>query len=97
MMTLYEHLEEDGQVLEEIGIRSTSTSQLACLMQLPLSSLFSCLQLFAIWVRDGVYDFALLPFGLKAQMSNEDQKSIQQIPCKWTGRREERKRRRENC
>ena len=97
MMTLYDHLKEDGQVLKEIGIPSTSTSQLACLMQLPLPFLFSCLQLFAIWVRDGLYDFAMLPFVLKTHMSEEDLRSIQQIPCKWTGRREEGRRRGENC
>ena len=84
-MTLYDHLDKDGKVLKEIGISSTSNSQLACLIQLPLPSLFSCLQLFASWVRDGVYDFAMLPLGLKTHMSEQDLHSIQQIPCKWTG------------
>ena len=85
MLMLYDHLKKSEDVLKEIGVQSTSPSQLACLVELPLSSLFSCLQLFASWVRDGVYDFADLPFGVKTQMSDQDLQTIQQIPVKWTG------------
>ena len=92
MLTLYKHLKESEDLLKEIGVHSTSPSQLACLVELPLSSLFSCLQLFTSWVRDGVYNFAALPFGLKTCLSSEDLQSLQQIPFKWTGRREKRDR-----
>ena len=86
MLTLYDHLKESEDVLKEIGVCSTSPSQLACFVELPLPSLYSCLQLFASWVRDGVYDFAALPLGLKIHLSSQDLQSIEQIPCKWTGR-----------
>ena len=86
MLTLYDHLEESEDVLKEIGVRSTSPSQLACFVELPLPSLFSCLQLFASWVRDGVYDFATLPFGVKTNLSSQDLQLIQKVPHEWTGR-----------
>ena len=86
LLMLYDHLKESEDVLKEIGVCPTSPSQLACLVQLPLSSLFSCLQLFASWVRDGLYDFAALPLGVKTHISNQDKELIQQIPLKWTGR-----------
>ena len=96
LLKLYDHLKESSAVLKEIeseneavlkeiGVQSTSHSQLVCLMKLPLPSLLRCLQLFASWVRDGVYDFAALPFGLKIQLSSQDLQSIEQIPLKWTG------------
>lgn len=85
MLRLYDHLNEGDEMLKEIGIRSTSNTQLACLMELPLPSLFCCLQLFASWVRDGVYDYATLPFGLKIQLPYQDLQSIKRIPLKWTG------------
>ena len=85
MLTLYDHLKEKSAVLKEIGFHSTSHSQLVCLIKLPLPSLLNCLQLFASWVRDGVYDFATLPFGLKIHPSSKDLHSIQQIPLKWKG------------
>ena len=85
LLMLYDHLEEKSAVLKEIGVCSTSHSQLVCLIKLPLSSLFSCLQLFTSWVKDGVYDFAALPFGLKSCLSSQDLQSIEQIPVKWTG------------
>ena len=93
MLMLYDHLKESSAeiereneaVLKEIGVHSTSHLQLVCLMKLPLSSLLCCLQLFAEWVRDGVYDFAALPFGLKSHLSIQDLQSIKQIPSKWIG------------
>ena len=85
MLTLYDHLEESEDVLKEIGVRSTTPSQLACLVELPLSSLFCCLQLFVSWIRDGWYDFATLPFGVKTNLSSQDQQLIQNVPHEWTG------------
>ena len=86
MLTLYDHLKESEEVLKEIGVRSTSPSQLACFVELPLPSLFSCLQLFASWIRDGVYDFATLPFRVKTNLSSQDLQLIQKVPHEWTGR-----------
>lgn len=86
MLTLYTDFQESEDVLKKIGVHSTSTLQMACLKQLSLPSLFCCLQLFTSWVRDGVYDFAALPFGVKTHMSNQDKELIQKIPFNWTGR-----------
>lgn len=86
MLKLYGNFKESREVLKEIGIHSTTLPQLACLVEMPLLYLFSCLQLFDGWIRDGLYDFAGLPFGLKTQLSSQDLLSIQQIPSKWTGR-----------
>ena len=88
MLTLYDQLKASEEVFKEIGIHSTSASQMACLKELRLTSLFYCLQLFASWVKYGVYDFATLPFGLKTHLSYQDLQSIQQIPLKWSGREE---------
>ena len=85
MLMLYGHDKESSAVLKEIGVCSTSHSQLVCLLKLPLSSLLYCLQLFTSWVRDGVYDFAALPLGLKNHLCSQDLQSIEQIPLKWTG------------
>ena len=85
MLTLYDHLEE-SDMLKEIGVHSTSPSQLACLVELPLSSLFCCLKLFVSWIGDGVYDFATLPFAVKTNLSGQDKQLIQQVPHTWTGR-----------
>ena len=87
VLTLYDHLKRNEDVLKEIGVHSTSPSQLACLVELPLTSLFYCLQLFASWIRDGVYDFATLPFGVKTSLSSRDQQLIQQVAHKWRGRK----------
>ena len=86
LLMLYDHLKEKSAVLKEIGICSTSHSQLVCLIKLPLPSLLCCLQLFASWVRDGVYDFAALPFVVKTNLSSQDLQLIQEIPHTWTGR-----------
>ena len=86
MLTLYDHLEENEAVWKEIGVCSTSPSQLACFMELPLPSLFCCLQLFASWIRDGVYDFSTLPFGVKTHMTYQDLQAVQQISIEWKGK-----------
>ena len=85
MSILYGHDKESSAVLKEIGVCSTSHSQLVCLIKLPLPSLLYCLQLFNSWIRDGVYDFAALPLGLKNHLCSQDLQSIEQIPLKWTG------------
>ena len=87
MLLLYDHLNRSSEVLKEIGVRSTTPSQVACLMDLPLPSLFCCLQLFARWIKDGIYDFAALPFKVKTPLPYQDLQTVEQIPFKWTGRR----------
>ena len=92
MLALYDNLHESEDVLKEIGVHSASASQLTCLVELPLPSLFNCLQLFANWIRDGTYDFATLPFGVKTHLSSQDLHLIQQISQKWTGREMKKRR-----
>ena len=85
MLALYDHLNNNSAVLEEIGVHSLGPSQLACLEELPLPSLYCCLQLFVRWVEDGMYDFCSLPFAVKTHISNQDLQALQQIPLKWPG------------
>lgn len=85
LLTLYEHLKTPEEVLKEINIRSLTRSQLVCIIELPLLSLFNCLLLFASWVDAGVYDFSSLPFPLKTHLSYEDRTEVENLPNKWTG------------
>ncbi len=89
MLTLYQHLHKNKEVLEEIGIHTQdfTSSQLACIAELPLTSVFSCLQFFVQWVEEGVYDFSGLPFSLKTRIASKDKESIQLIPRDWNGTR----------
>ena len=92
MLMVYNNLQESEDVLKKIGVHSASGSQLACLVELPLPSIFNCLQLFANWIRDGMYDFAALPLGVKTNLSSQDQQLIQQVSHKWTGREGKKRR-----
>ena len=87
MLTLYEELTKSSEVMEEIGIHSLSSSQLACIVDLPLADIYDCLRRFVHWMDDGAYDFCTLPFSLKTQLSYVDQSSLQQIPFKWPGQK----------
>lgn len=83
MLSLYKHLEEDNDVLYEIGVRHASPSHLHCLADLPLTATYSCLNLFFTWVDEGFYDFSTLPFPLKMHLSEGNQLAIECLPRKW--------------
>lgn len=85
MLTLYEEIKRKNEVMEVIGIHSLSASQLVCIIELPLTSLYNCLCMFVRWINDGTYDFCYLPFTLKTQLSYSDQSALQQILFKWPG------------
>lgn len=83
-----EKLQDPRKVLTEIGITSSSLndSQLKCFIDLPLTSVFSCLQQFVKWVDQGAYDFCSLPFTLKSPMKEEDTHKIEhELRARWTG------------
>lgn len=86
MLSLYEHITQQHAVLNEIGITNLTTSQLDCLVQLPLTSTVRCMLLFASWVDEGLYDFCNLPFPLKTHMSKEDKVAVEQdLRERWMG------------
>ena len=85
MLSRYEHLEKDDDLLYEIGVRHASPSHLHCLADLPLTATYSCLSLFFTWVDEGFYDFSTLPFPLKMHLSEEDQSAMERLPSKCNG------------
>ena len=85
LLSLYGGLESAKEVLNEIGILKLNLSQLTCLSELPLASLYCCLKLFATWMEEGMYDFSTLPYTIKAHLSTEDHTVLKAIPQKWDG------------
>jgi len=88
MSYVYEHLTDPQRVLAEIGITPNSLkhSQLACIIDLPLTSVYSCFQLFVGWVDQGLYDFCNIPLALKSHLSEEDVVFFErELRDKWTG------------
>eukprot|EP00731_Ephydatia_muelleri_P026802 Em0018g902a len=59
--------------------------RLKFLENLPTVMVFSCLQKFIRWLKDGIYDFHTLPFTLKTHLPLEYQEALLQIPEKWKG------------
>ena len=85
---VYEHLKDPQTVLYKIGItpHSLKPSQLTCLIDIPLSSVFACFQHFVLCVDNGVYDFCNLPLALKGHLSEEDVMFFEsKLREKWTG------------
>ncbi len=74
MAYVYEHIRDPQKLLHEIGITPNSLkhSQLVCLIDIPLPSVYACFQRFVQWVDNGVYDFCNLPLAIKAHLSEED-------------------------
>ena len=85
-MKVYEQ-QASKLVLEEIGLSTLTVSQLECLTELPLPSLWSCLELFASWLDEGYYDYSSLPFALKSHMRAEDRQVMESLE-KWVGSRQ---------
>ena len=59
---------------------SLSDTQLACLSSVRLCFLFSTLELFVRWVKEGLYDFNSLPIALKVHLNEEDSTLLEQLP-----------------
>ena len=69
-----------------ICLCSLSQTQHVCLELLTLSRLFQTLQLFVRWAEGGWYDFCLLPFAAKREMSLPDEDLMRQIPEEYEGK-----------
>ena len=85
LLSLYDGLNSIKDVLSEIGVRKLSATQLTCLSELPLANLYHCLKMFATWMEEGIYDFATLPYTIKAHMHPEDLSTLLAIPHNWEG------------
>ena len=66
------HKLESKRVLNDIGISTLSPSQVNCLTELSMPFLWSCLNMFAAWIKKGTYEFSYLPYPLKTRMSKHD-------------------------
>ena len=85
LLSLYDGLSSIKDVLSEIGVRTLSATQLTCLSELPLANLYHCLKMFANWMEEGIYDFATLPYTIKAHLRPEDLSTLIAIPRIWEG------------
>ena len=52
---------------------------MSCLLKLKLPYLYSTLELFVQWIKDGVYDFHQLPIVMKKHLEAEDEKKLREI------------------
>ncbi len=85
---VYEHLSDPQRVLHEIGVtpHSLEQSQLTCLIDIPLPSVFACFQRFVQWMDNGVYDFCNLSHAIKVDLSEDDVMFFElELRKKWTG------------
>ena len=85
LLSLYDGHNMTKEVLSEIGICKLNATQLTCLLELPLANLYDCLNIFATWMEDGMYDFATLPYTIKAHLTPEDLATLKSIPVNWKG------------
>lgn len=85
LFSLYGGHNKKKEVLSEIGICKLNFTQLTCLLELPLANLYHCLSIFATWMEDGIYDFATLPYTIKAHLTPEDLAILKSIPLIWEG------------
>ena len=85
LLSLYDGLNTTKEVLSEIGISKLNATQLTCLLELPLANLYHCLNIFATWMEDGMYDFATLPYTIKTHLATEDLTTLKSIPHIWKG------------
>ncbi len=92
MAHVYEHLKDPQTVLYKIGItpHSLKPSQLTRLKDIPLPSVFACLQCFVQWVGNGMYDFCNLPLAIKLRLSEENVMFFEsELREKWAGTNKE--------
>ena len=59
---------------------------MSCLLKLKLPYLYSTLELFVQWIKDGVYDFHQLPLVMKKHLEAEDEKKLREISANYEGR-----------
>ena len=80
---------EKSVVIENVVVTcffcSLSPSQLACLQALKLPYLYSTLEQFVNWVKDGMYDFHQLPFVMKKHLEPEDKEVLSMLDTNYEG------------
>ena len=79
MSNLYSHLSQHSDVLHKIGVQSGSPVHVSCLADLPLTSTYSCLELFFHWLDEGFYDFSDTPFPFKVHLGREEVEEIEKL------------------
>ena len=72
-------------IMTYLILYSLSDTQLACLSSVRLCFLFSTLELFVRWVKEGLYDFNSLPMALKVHLTEEDSTLLEQLPKRFPG------------
>ena len=85
MSNLDSQIDQSAPVFAKSSTPTLSPPQLKFLENLPTVMVFSCLQKFIQWLKDGMYDFHTLSFTLKTHLPPEDQEALLQIPEKWKG------------
>lgn len=77
----------EKELLIRIGFQyqNPNPDHIRSLAELPLTSIFSCLELFIHWIDEGFYDFNNLTFQFKASFSSDDEAVLEQLPEKWSG------------
>ncbi|KAL5466920.1 hypothetical protein EMCRGX_G031083 [Ephydatia muelleri] len=72
MSILDSQINQNAPVFARSSTPTLSPPQLKFLENLPTVMVFSCLQKFIQWLKDGMYDFHTLPFTLKTHLPLED-------------------------
>ena len=85
MSILDSQINQNAPVFARRSTHTLSPPQLKFLENLPTVMVFSCLQMFIQWLKDGMYDFHTLPLTLKTHLPLEDHEVLLQIPAKWKG------------
>ncbi len=52
---------------------------MACLENIGLPYLYSTLELFIQWIKDGTYDFHRLPIAMKRHLNEEDKQILEEV------------------
>ena len=79
------HSSVHSSIMTYLILYSLSDTQLACLSSVRLCFLFSTLELFVRWVKEGLYDFNSLPMALKVHLTEEDSTLLEQLPKRFPG------------
>lgn len=79
MLSVYDTIQCEKEVLQKLGICSLSDSQYHCLLNITTASLYECLKLFIHWVDYGYYEYCTMPQSLKDEMTESDVKDVTNI------------------
>lgn len=63
-----------------------SQSQITYIERVKLKNIFSILEIFMEWNENGVYDFHMLPYGVKRPITEEEEEKILSIKTQYGGK-----------